>query len=254
MEQIRKPFQGVFNIIRFNWHFYVIAFGMLGLLWLCIPYLAEELRIYAYIVFALVMGSTLVSLLVSCYVYDFSDLYSLAWLDGVISREGDTMVNIHAGFDETSVLLDHKFKEWTLQVFDFYNPSTHTEVSIKRARKAYPPYPDTEVVSTGHLPLGDESVDKIFAILAAHEVREEVERVVFFKEMKRILKPSGEIIVTEHLRDTANFLAYNIGFLHFHSKPTWLRTFEQAGLRVSKEIKVSPFISTFILVKHGITS
>ncbi len=24
--ELRKPFQGVWNIIRFNWHFYVVAF------------------------------------------------------------------------------------------------------------------------------------------------------------------------------------------------------------------------------------
>ena len=26
MDTVRKPFQGVWNIVRFNWHFYLFAF------------------------------------------------------------------------------------------------------------------------------------------------------------------------------------------------------------------------------------
>ena len=32
MEKMRKSFQGVMNIIRFNWHFYVFAFILVLLL------------------------------------------------------------------------------------------------------------------------------------------------------------------------------------------------------------------------------
>jgi hypothetical protein len=94
----------------------------------------------------------------------------------------------------------------------------------------------------------------VFAFLSAHEIRDEQERVVFFKELGRIVKASGRIIVTEHLRDIPNFLAYNIGFLHFHSKTSWLNTFKESGLRIEKEIKNTTFISTFILVKDATTA
>jgi hypothetical protein len=57
--------------------------------------------------------------------------------------------------------------------------------------------------------------------------------------------------VTEHLRDPANFLAYTIGFLHFHSRRTWLDTFQSAGLRVEREVKTTPFVTTFFLAKDG---
>jgi hypothetical protein len=65
--------------------------------------------------------------------------------------------------------------------------------------------------------------------------------------MKRVLKLNGKIIVTEHLRDFPNFLAYTIGFFHFHSKKTWKKTFQEADLKVSEEIKITPFLTTFIL-------
>jgi len=83
-----------------------------------------------------------------------------------------------------------------------------------------------------------------------HEIRDEKERILFFKELKRILAPKGEIIVVEHLRDTANFLVYNIGFLHFHARQVWIRTFKEAGLTIKSETKHTPFISIFTLT-HG---
>ena len=32
MENLRKPFQGILNIVRFNWHFYVLAAFFIGVL------------------------------------------------------------------------------------------------------------------------------------------------------------------------------------------------------------------------------
>jgi ubiquinone/menaquinone biosynthesis C-methylase UbiE len=252
MEQIRKPFQGVFNIVRFNWHFYVLSIVfLLGLLFF-MPVMPAYFYPYLLILFVSVLGTTLISLLVSFYVYDISDLYKLAWIPD--NDSNGTIVNINAGFDETSVLLKAKFRHAELIILDFYDPKKHTEISIKRARKAYPPYPNTQQIATSNLKLQDNSVDKIFVIFAAHEIRNDVERVVFFNELKRILKPNGQIFVTEHLRDTANFCAYNIGFFHFLSLQNWYNTFKTTNLSIKNEQKITPFITTFTLEKHGIAS
>lgn len=248
MDKVRKPFQGVWNIIRFNWQFYVLSLlAVVVLLILCRNLTAISLVAAIVLVFLIVI-STIISLTVSFYIYDISDLYKLTWLDKLQSNNGK-IVNINAGFDETSNLLKRKFPNSEMLVFDFYDPAKHTEVSIKRARKAYAPFPNTQQINTTHLPLQDNSIDKIFAILSAHEIRNDEERNIFFKELRRVLKQTGQIIVTEHIRDTANFLAYNIGFFHFHSKTTWLKTFQCAGLRIVEEIKITPFITTFSLEK-----
>lgn len=252
MEKMRKPFQGVYNIIRFNWHFYVFAFALVLLLIFAANYLDEWPRLFLYLVSFLILSSTIISLLASIYVYDLSGLYRFDWLHK--EHTENLIVNINAGFDETSALLHDKFEHAKLIALDFYDPFKHTEISIKRARKAYPPFPGTQQVETTCLPVSDHSADKIFVILSAHEIRDEHERIVFFKEVNRVVKPDGQIIVIEHLRDVANFLVYNIGFFHFHSKTTWLRTFTEANLTVKKEIKLTPFISAFILEKNGDTA
>ena len=254
MERMRKPFQGVWNIIRFNWHFYGLAAGAVaGLLYGA--YLVDEpYGLYLRLLAAGVGVSTLLSLLTSFYIYDLSGLYTLSWLDFVPTDQPMELVTINAGFDETSELLQRKFPSAHLRVFDFYNPMRHTEVSIKRARRAYPAWPGTQTINTSIVPVADQTVDYVFLILAAHEIRQEAERVVFFRELRRILKPAGTIVLVEHQRDTANFLAYTIGFLHFLSPSTWATTFTQAGLRVQNRRKLTPFITLFTLQNDGLAA
>lgn len=251
---MRKPFQGVANIIRFNWHFYLLSAAGLLLLTLTGSFFGGAFRFGLLIFSALAFASILISLIVSYYVYDLSNLYSLDWLGDLRFETGSKIVNINAGFDETSELLDANFPETELVVLDFYDPARHTEVSIKRARKAYPPFPNTEQVTTTKLSLRDNSADAIFAILSAHEIRKGDERILFFNELRRILKSDGQIFVVEHLRDLPNFLAYNIGSLHFHSRKSWLDIFEAAELIIKKEVKITPFITTFVLEKNGPSS
>lgn len=250
METIRKPFQGVRNIIVFNWHFYLSA-AVLIICLSCAHLLFYSTPLgYFLLPAGVILTMVLVSLLVSTYIYDLSDLYRLNWIDKVSIGQPNTMITINAGFDETSTLLLSRYPEAKLQVLDFYDPEKHTEVSIKRARKAYPPQPGTLKTSTAKLLVEDGSTDVIFALLSAHEIRNDIERIGFFKELHRILKKDGQIIITEHLRDFPNFLAYTLGFFHFHSRKTWLRAFDKANLQLSQEIKITPFITTFV-VQHA---
>ncbi len=252
MEVTRSPLQGGWNIIRFNWHFYLFSGLLILLLLFLLAYTSPPYRVLLQVGLLVVVATTMISLLVSFYVYDWSDLYKLTWLDHLSLGTAATIVNINAGFDETSILLQRKFPIAELLVLDFYDPLKHTEISLQRARKAYPPFPATQAVKTTHLPLAENSIDAVFALLAAHEIRNSDERALFFTELHRVMKPTGQIIVVEHLRDAANFLAYNVGCRHFHSYSTWLRSFSAAGLALQQELKITPFITAFVLRKNGI--
>ncbi len=254
----RKPFQGVGNIVRFNWHFYVLA-ALLVILLLALQlwagaWLPAWVHIGMQMGVGLAVGSTLVSLVVSYYVYDYSDLYQFQWLANLPINatksetiKVPTMVNIHAGFDETSEALVAHYSQATWYVFDFYAAAQHTEVSIERARKVYPPYPNTQKINTSQLPLAKDTVTCIFCLLAAHEIRNNEERVVFFKQLQQAIHPTGCIVVVEHLRDIANFLAYQAGFFHFLSRQTWLTTFASADLQITKEFQITPFLRGFVM-------
>lgn len=247
MARIRKPGEGVWNIIRFNWHFYAVAVAVVLLLGLAGSYAHNDWRPYALLLLLLVAFPTIVSLVVSYYVYDYSVLYTFDWLNTQALPEPERVVNIHAGFDESSPQLQQKFASAELRVLDFYDPAKHTEISIQRARAACLPYPGTEQVQPETLPLPTGSTDWVIIMLSAHEIRQQAQRIAFLEEARRILHPLGRLVIVEHLRDPANFLAYTIGFLHFYSRATWLKAFQAAGLTLEQEQKITPFISAFIL-------
>jgi hypothetical protein len=251
MERIRKPFEGITNILKFNWHYYLLAVLFIASTFFLTQLLPSYFSFYISLARILVIATVVVSLFVSCYIYDMSELYQFTWLKNY--REGlqHNMVNIHAGFDETSHILHKLLPDTKLIVFDFFDPEKHTEISIKRARNAYPPYVGTKQIDTLRVPLENNSTDAIFLTFAAHEIRADDERVEFFKQLKDSLTVSGKIFLTEHPRDLPNFLVYNIGFFHFLSDATWKKTFDGAGLKIGATIKSTPFTTTFILEKNG---
>jgi len=248
----RRKFQGLSNIIRFNWPFYVLAIGSVTAC-LLTGFLVSGGRYISYAlgISILIGGITGLSLIVSFYIYDLSGLYHLSWLPDLATGQ---IVNIHAGFDETSHLLAKKYPNCHLSVFDFYDPVKHREPSIARARKAYPAFPGTRTITTEKIPLEPDSADVICLLFAAHEIRLGPERELFFKRLKTSLKDSGKIIVAEHLRDRLNFMAYTVGFFHFLPKATWMSTFRAGGLQVRQHAKLTPFVTIYTLEKDGMES
>ena len=240
----RTSFQGVWNVIRFNWHFYAIALCCIITVVIFHQFLPPTLSWVSSLAAFAAAFSLATSLIASYYIYDLSGLYQL---NLIRPKVNSTLLSINAGFDEISGILEEKHPEVHIQTCDFYNVDKHTEISIKRARKAYPLNPNSIEISTHKIPFKDQSFELIIAFLSAHEIRDQAERIEFFKELKRLKKSGGRVMVTEHLRDWKNFIAYNIGFFHFHSRQSWLQTFHSADFIVVKEIKQTPFLSTFIL-------
>lgn len=247
MELKRGKFQGVLNILSFNRHFYIIGLMVLSLITLAFIYFKWSQLLLLIIIIAFFYG-LLMPLITSAYVYDYSGYYSFNWLKkhNLIDSKNNFIVNINAGFDETSFTLKEKFPLSKLQVFDFYNPKKHTEPAIVRARKVSNEYPNTKQISTSNIPLKDNSVDVIFLLSAAHEIRSNSEKINFLKECNRVCKLDGKVILVEHLRDVPNFFAFSIGFTHFFSKNTWINVFKKAGFNTALENKFTPYMSVFL--------
>ena len=246
----RNPCQGVWNVIRFNWHFYVLSVCMIVTPLAFIPWLNPPLLWLAGLAALFASVMTLASLLASFYVYDLSGFYDLKWVDD--GGKTDDILNVIAGFDETSGIVSAKYDHSTHHVMDFYHSLEKKEISIQRAQKAYPLHPNTQEIDLKSIPLPESSIDKAFAIFAAHEIRNDRDRLQFFKELNRVTKSHGKVYVAEHMRDVPNFIAYNIGYLHFLPRATWLKTFQQSGWHIQQTIKHTAFVSIFVLEKaHG---
>ena len=246
MEITRRKFQGVLNILSFNRHFYVIGLGALLLLFASRWMVNWSPGVFVIVIVAFLYG-LIMPLIVSAWVYDYSGFYEFQWMKQQISEEEKLyqLVNINAGFDETSFIIHHLFPQADLRVFDFYNAQQHTEPAIVRARKVSMVYPNTQTIASNVIPVPDASVDVVFLLSAVHEIRSHEEKIQFLKECRRICKPQGKVIMVEHLRDFPNFLAFSVGFTHFFSRATWKNAFERAGFATFKETKFTPFMSVF---------
>ncbi len=246
----RESWQGMMTIARFNWPMYVAAIvvliGAMGIL----PLLPGT-------TLKLIAGAALVgtayfligSLGVSHLIYDRSDLYRWGWLARALDGANrGRFILCHSGFDECSEVLREMFANAEWQVLDHFDAAQMTEPSIRRARRRFPPTPDTLPARYDQWPAIAGGADVIFGLLAIHELRGAEERRAWFLEAKRSLCTDGRVVIVEHLRDLANLLAFGPGFLHFHSRDSWHRTWERAGLRCIDEFSITPWIRVFVLV------
>jgi hypothetical protein len=97
------------------------------------------------------------------------------------------------------------------------------------------------------LPLENEQLDAAFLIFAAHELREHADRAQLLRGLRPALNRGGRVVIVEHLRDAANFIAFGPGFLHFHSRAQWLEAIAAAGFHVTDEFSLTPFVRVFAL-------
>src|SRR5688500_1080474 len=183
MEVKRRKFQGVLNILSFNRHFYVFGLGMLAVLFVSYLFFEWPEMAFWFIIIAFLYG-LIMPLVVSAWVYDFSGYYNFQWLKSQINNSSPVkqIVNINAGFDETSFIIKNQFPASDLKVFDFYNAKQHTEPAIVRARKVSLVYPDTQQIASRSIPVADKTIDIVFLLSAVHEIRSHEEKVQFLKE------------------------------------------------------------------------
>ena len=80
---------------------------------------------------------SLSSLLVSYYVYDYKGVIRWNWLPPILSFPPQQWLNIHAGLDESTLILTQCFPNTRYVVVDIYDPQEMTEPSIARARRLH---------------------------------------------------------------------------------------------------------------------
>ncbi|MGH8095381.1 MAG: class I SAM-dependent methyltransferase [Chthoniobacterales bacterium] len=254
MKTARGKYQGVLQIIRFNWPMYVAAVAVLaaGSAVASAAPLPVPGRATIFTVLSLAAFWLVLSLLVSHYVYDRSALYAGHWLLPALGNSPARYATLHVGLDEFSEILKEKFPWADGSVIDFFDATEMTEASIQRARREHARDLPTAIRADSRaLRFRDNEFDAVFLIFAAHELRRPASRQELLRELRRTLKPGGKIVLVEHLRDLANFLAFGPGFLHFHSRTEWLRNIAAANLSVVHEFRFTPFVRVLFLGKKA---
>jgi SAM-dependent methyltransferase len=265
--QTHGQFDGVLQIVRYNWTYYAGAiFGATAVVALIGLLHPPSLVAWLLVVGAIAAVVWLVlSLVVSHYVYDRSDLYRWQWIRDFVlppprgerssvlpppcgeGRGGGMhIVNIHAGLDETSVALQEMFPASEVTILDVYDADDMPEPSIARARQEARSGLAAVSADFRSLPLADASVDLVAVIFVAHELRRREAKEAFFREVERVLKPGGLLLLVEHLRDAWNLCAFGPGAFHFFPRREWLRVTKTAGLDLDGELTRTPFVRAFV--------
>ena len=217
------------QIVRFNWPYYVgaavaVATGIAAVSTLPLP---------AWIRYPLEGGIALValwlltSLVASWMIYDRSRLMDWDWVLQALGFSPASWINLHAGHDPSTSALEKIFAGATGREFDLYD-----------AR---------QLADARQLPLPKGTVDVAMLVLSAHELRSDEARSALFAELRRVLGPAGRVVVAEHMRDWANFLAYGPAVLRFYSRRTWIRCFARHRFDVHREFSITPFVRVFVL-------
>jgi len=239
--------RGVRQIVRFNWPFYAAAAAALAIAppaILRLP-LPGAVRLALFAATGLAGFWVAASLVASWVVYDRSPLMRWEWLPRALGFQPEAWINIHSGLDESTpkvrALLGARGR-----VFDMFDPGEMTEPSIVRVRRDKRTV-DGEKVDFRHLPVPNGTIEAALLLLSAHELRTDAARIALFTELRRVLGPGGRVVVAEHLRDAANFLAFGPGFLHFHTRGTWTRCFARTRFDIHAEFPITPFVRVFVL-------
>jgi hypothetical protein len=236
-------------VVSFNRHFFALAL-LASVVGISLTLVLENpvLRAFLALGAGLAVYFMVASVIASYFVYDASDLYKLKWWPArALQHSPEDGIAVHAGFDPASPVIAAAFPQMRLRILDFFDPRTTTEASIQRAHRLNPPSVPEEQIVADAWPVATASQGVVFALSAAHELRKVEERVAFFSEAKRVLKEGGKVIVIEQLRDLANFTCFGVAAFHFLSRRTWLESFASAGLVLTDEFKISPFMSAFVL-------
>lgn len=242
----RGQFHGMLQILRYNLPMYLAALaGCLAVaLALALLPLPRPLAVLAALGTAAGFLWSVSSLLASHYIYDRSALSTWSWLAGLLQAPPRRWASLHAGLDETFGELHRLFPDGGTTL-DIYDAQEMTEPSIERARRlALTPATPADFRA---LPFPDGSLDAVFLIFAAHELRRPESRLRFFREIARSLAPGGRVVLVEHLRDPSNFLVFGPGFVHFLARREWLRLAQESGLAVRHESRITPFVAVLVL-------
>jgi hypothetical protein len=242
---------GALRIFLYNWPVYVatwvasLAVALVAY-WLSSSWQWAAVLVAAMVGAAVALGWSLLSLVVSHYIYDRSPLVAARWVPALLPTPTRTWATIHAGLD-AEVDVEAVLEGRCLGNLDIFDVASMTSPSIRRARERTQRSKPATVCKPDALALPDAGCDAVVVVFSAHEIRDQGTRERFFEEVRRALRPGGKALLVEHLRDVPNFIAFGLGFVHFLPRTEWLRLAEQAGLTVVEETRITPWVMALAL-------
>ncbi len=236
----KTSWKGAWQIVRFNWPSYVLAFVVIVI---CV-YALQKPLVSQWLLVSIVVTTiyfSAASLIASHWVYDLSPWAEASWLTDLLPSPRGRALIIQTGFDASEGRIQQQLGSFG--VIDLFGTPGIGGATVRRARRANAL--DQAAVMAA-LPAAPAVAETIVAAFALHEIRGASARRTFFRALERALAPQGRLLVIEHLRDWKNFLVFGLGFLHFLPATEWKSCAAEAGLKLEKELSMTPFVRVFL--------
>ena len=241
-----SSFSRALTLARYNWLLYVCAtvVAIVGIS-LCLAATSTMIRLVGGVAAFVAVWYSIASFLAFHAMFDRSSLLRGTWLPELLVSAPERWVQVSVCLEETTLPMKELFPATEGVLLDIFSPSVMTEPAVTRARSASQKS-HAVAVTPASLGVPDKWAHATVITLAAHEVRNAAMRESLFCELSRITATNGRIVVVEHLRNFASFLAFGPGFLHFLPRREWIRLSTHTGMRLISESSITPFVNVFV--------
>jgi ubiquinone/menaquinone biosynthesis C-methylase UbiE len=166
------------------------------------------------------------------------------------ARATDQLANIDLGLRHQAILLSSHLTTGKITVVDVYNPQLTIDSALARARRQAPAAKHDPRLDwyDGHfnlLPLPDNSVEAVFLFQVLSEFNQHGDRQALLREVRRILKPNGRLLMSEKTASWLNWLLVSSSGTALKPVEYWHDLLVEAGFDILRQEEIQGLLSCF---------
>jgi len=160
----------------------------------------------------------------------------------------DQIANIDLGLRQQALVLSRHLTTGKITVIDVYNPQFAPGKGLSRARRQAPAtkHDPRLIWYDGHinlLPMPDSSVTAVFMFHVLSEFGQEGDRQTLLREVRRILKPSGRLLIAEQTTSWLNWLLVGTSTGNLQPVEYWHDLLLEGGFEVYRQENIQGLIN-----------
>lgn len=241
----RNRFRGTLQHVKAHWPAYAALYGGIVAAMLVIGVSAQRgwlgLIPLATAVVLLLGHFLLASLWAAHQIYDRDGLrphHVLFDMGGL--RATDTFAFLDVGHRRRALSLSRRLTTGKIIIIDLYNPQLTTSRALVRRRRTllHPPHDPRLVWREGNvnlLPLPDGSMSTVMLCQVASEFMQRGDRLSLLREVHRILRSNGRLLLAERARTQASWLTMGPAALTLETAVQWQTLLQEAGFIIRRE-------------------